>query len=452
VALNESHPYVNQGVLYTVRVVSGSNLLTIKPMISGTDGFIVEKLLGPLTSSRSERGRNEIVNEYRYLLTPIKAGEVEVPVTRISGTMAGTQQWQYGRYAGAQGGARPFDVEASQRPTLEVRPALVSKVSPWLPLKALSIEGGLDPHEEMEVGRPITYRVKLKASGAGGDKLPSIEGQLQGSGFQVYREDTQTRRILSRDGSRLTGIRTETFTLVPTGNALTRIPTVRIPWWNVDTDLREEAVLRSSGAWAAGGQPVTRPAPSAGFSFWTPLLLVITATLSYWLGMWARGTRFGQWVSERVAAGSGRMRVRLRPVLRFTSPRWILFAIRRRIAALMPRSLRLWYCMRCIRNEQDPREWYLFKFLACKQLNISEQTTLTDLAERISEIHPGARHAVLRRLVNQLDGAIYGGMSFDFTEWKKKWARQLRPVWMPRLGGSRLSKRTRLPSLNPHQA
>lgn len=456
VSLSEEQPYVNQGVIYTVRVISSGNLRTIRPAVSGSDAFIVEKLAGPLTSVRNQGSGAEIVNEYRYLLTPIRPGRLLLPTARMSGTLEPVHQRRYAGYPPARAEASPFELKSQDAIYLDVRPAQSARVNPWLPLEDLRIEGSADVRTDLVAGQPFSFRVVLRSRGAGGDRLPSVQAQLRNSGFTVYREDVQTRRILSQDGQRISGIRAETYTLVPTGEQPARIPPLTVAWFNVGTGLREEAVLRASRAWSpATTRSRSDPASAdAGFPFWVPFLLAFTAAVSYWLGMWFRGTRFGHRISQRLGEGLRRsghaFNRHLVPVARYSSPRFALRAMRSSLAGVMPRSLRLWYCLRCIRNERDPAEWcQLFRFLACKHLEIERQTTLTDLADRITDAHPGARPAVVHALVRELDAAVYGGRSFDFANWKKRLSRQLRPVWVPRLFRRYVCKRGCLPSLNP---
>jgi hypothetical protein len=91
----------------------------------------------------------------------------------------------------------------------------------------------------------------------------------------------------------------------------------------------------------------------------------------------------------------------------------------------------------------------MFKFLACKHLKISEQVTISKIADEIIASHPGVEPASMRQLMHDLIGAVYGGKSLDFEVWKRDFRRQLRPIW---LGRRRQPTKDSdgLPQLNPH--
>ena len=121
-------------------------------------------------------------------------------------------------------------------------------------------------------------------------------------------------------------------------------------------------------------------------------------------------------------------------------------------AQLMPRSIKLWMCTRCLDAEDNPDTWCIeFKSRVCQYLNISEHAPLTRIAEQIIVVNPQAEPARLRALAHSLDGAIYGGSSLDFIAWKREFVHQMRPHLLRRRRSSRRTK-AMLPALNPRVA
>jgi hypothetical protein len=124
--------------------------------------------------------------------------------------------------------------------------------------------------------------------------------------------------------------------------------------------------------------------------------------------------------------------------------------LRHRLIMAMPTPFKLWFCARCLDEECRPSDWcQMFKFLACKHLKISQQVTLSKIADEIIIAHPGVEPAGLRQLMSDLVGAVYGGKPLDFEAWKRDFKRQLRPKWFRRRTG-RSEGSGGLPQLNPH--
>jgi hypothetical protein len=69
----------------------------------------------------------------------------------------------------------------------------------------------------------------------------------------------------------------------------------------------------------------------------------------------------------------------------------------------------------------------------------------------LARIRPGADRAQIERLMQQLDGAIYGRQELDFPRWKREFRRQLRPRSgaLKGLIASLAPRRVYLPELNP---
>ena len=80
--------YEQQNIVYTVRVVSSGNLKTLTPVIPRIKGAILEQVDGPVASTRKswQDSSREIVNEYHFKLTPLRAGEIVVPAIEFTGT------------------------------------------------------------------------------------------------------------------------------------------------------------------------------------------------------------------------------------------------------------------------------------------------------------------------------------------------------------------------------
>ena len=455
VELDGSVFYQQQNLIYTVRVVSDGNIETLKAELPRIDGAVLEHLKGPVVGTRNDgrTNRQQIINTYHYKLMPLRAGEVDIPPIRFTGTLAQDRQMRRGRAMPA----REFSIAAAEDLTIRVQPA-EPDVNPWLPLQDLKLSTNLEHEGPATAGKPVTLTVELKAKGALGNQLPSVAGQLESASYRIYRDATTVQNGISSDGRYLTGIRKETYTIIPLEDGWIRLPAVSVAWWDVDSDTARHAGLphgSNDAATAGGGAVAGSRANESPFSFWfwIPMIITLSLIAGFWLGSWHR-TR------PLVKSAAGWLTVQGQHAMQFAQhagTRLSLMSHLKRLymgfALLMPKSIRVWMCARCLLSEDDPEAWCTeFRGRVCRHLDIASRAPLTHVAEKIIEANPHATPARLRSLSRSLDKAIYGGTALDFPAWKRDFMQELRP--RP-LNWRRVRTRrgeTRLPALNPRSA
>lgn len=463
--LNDHQPYVQENVLLKLRVISSENLATATPELPNSNDVLLQKIEGPKASSRTgAQGSREIVTEFVYTLTPLRAGTIEVPPLQVTGTLYGNG-FGYGRTDG-----RRFEAADAQPIRLQVRPAMVS-VRPWLPLQDLTLKATLDGDERVEQGEPVTLTLELNAVGATGDQLPSLEPLLRSPDFRVYREQTLNEGHLSQDGSRLEGRRTEYFTLVPRADGKLQLSEIRLAWWNVATGAKEYAGLpihrlRADGEVGQSGQSPAAVTTGGGGLSWLWLLPagVGLLLLGYWGGIWYQGGTFGPSVKtgrasvlrERIGIGLRRATMAVSAgvagLAERTNPAPLFGYIQSRLDKSLPPSSRFLRCVRMADQEDGPTAWAeRFQDLTRQHLQFDPRTSLPGIAGRILALRPGADPEQLGRLMQQLDGALYGKQDIDFARWKKQFHSQVgRRRGFAKSSSARLHlTRAQLPALNP---
>ena len=456
--LSDSSPYVKENIILTLRVVSSVNLKTVDPILPQNQSATFLKIKGPTAHSRAgSGGQRQIVNELVYLVTPLRPGSVELP---ISATVES---------AGNGYGGRTVTLEAAQPLRLDIRPAQPG-VNPWLPLEQLALTSNIDAPVDVEPGKPVSLVLKLSAAGTTGSQLPSMEKLLRSPDFRVYREKTETEGGLSQNGRHIMGTRTEYYTLVPQNGGELRLPSARVGWFNVNTGTVEHTSLPIRTLDASGssgglgrffggvGEGTLFPAGYASV-FWMPLLGIFLLLTGYWIGVWYKGPSATQGKPAPLAplaAATRSVLSRLRSHSRGAfgrlslRPYWNRVMVR--AANLLPTSVRFWFWVRCANDEKDPALWCkTLKFLSWRQLALSPYAPLPEMAEKIIQFQPGANPNQVRKLFKALDGVIYGNDVIDFDQWKREFSMQVRPGLSVLFTGSKGRRRTesRLPELNP---
>jgi hypothetical protein len=470
-AITNDQPYVQENVLLRLRLISDQSLERIDPELPNSNDFLlkrVEKLEKgenvpwlETTTRQGSKGQREIVYDLILSLTPLRAGDLDLPPIKVTGTQAGTGP------AGYPSQSTRYEV-SSDRSRIQVRPVMTS-VSPWLPLHDLSITANLDAAKDVQEGQPVTISLELKAVGATGAQLPSLEGSLDSPDYRVYREQTLTEGGLSTDKRNLVGKRTEYYTLVPHSGGRLRVSQIQLAWWNVDKGTREIAGLPirtlqvdgESGPFGLSRFAGDGQGQGLGL-FWFPVAGLLLLLLGYWGGVWYQRRAATGKAPLRAQAGASMCRA-LRAtaagiasgvarIARRINPARALAGARRSLTLAVPAPTRLWLCVSAADRETDPAAWCRqFQEQTCNSLAFDPKDPLAGLSNQLARVRPGADRAQIERLIQQLDGALYGRQEIDFPRWKRDFKRSLRPRRgaIRSLVASLTPRRVYLPALNP---
>lgn len=433
----------------TIQVISNVSLKTISVEVQDSADFIFRQLGDPSVSTRNGRGgQREIVNTLYYQLTPLRSGNLLLDPIKVTGQLS----------AGTMGESR-YSVVEKHRRHLNVLPPDPS-VQPWLPLHDLELSVNLSNDEDVGEGRPLTLQIEQRAVGMSGSQLLSPEKQLQAKGHRVYREKTEHSGTISKEGL-LVGTRLDRFTLVPQQGNRVAIPSVHFDWWNVDRERKETAVLPGRLLNDRGQHPLdeTSDSGAGGISLGVWLIWIAMLSVAFLLGLfWPALLPYVKaatnHVEKQVRITSHPLRLRIGGWLNRLSPRRNMHRLRRAIANSLPRSARLWFCVRSADSEPDPSDWaQVLRFLVNRRLDLPMHLPMNRLADRIIEIHPGANPDEVRRLLLRLETALFAGQELeDFDAWKKAFKRQIRPHLFyrrRRLQAARMRAASGLPRLNP---
>lgn len=250
-SLSTETPYVQQQVIYTVKLYLGEQLETGSLSMPSMEYANVEQLGQDRQSQEIIDGRRFQVLTRTYAITPRRSGEFMVPGIRFDGQVRRTQPGGFS----ALGRIEPISTRSPDL-MIEVRPRPAGFVGEWLPSEQVTLEEQWDPDSSRYVvGEPITRRITIAAAGARPEQLP-MPAISYPDGFRVYPDRGQQESTLIR------GIpiarATYTAAIVPARVGEFTLPAVQIPWWNTRTDQLEFANLPE--------RTITISAPPGGLS------------------------------------------------------------------------------------------------------------------------------------------------------------------------------------------
>jgi len=445
--VDSTDAYVHQNLVMTIKVISPVNLQTAEAQLQDSKDVIFRQLGNAIVSTRNQQGQQEIVRTLYYQLTPLRSGRIDLKPVRVTGVMESKTS-----------GSTNYDIVANQPVQLMVAEPDAT-VQPWLPLHKLELSARLSNDEQVGEGEPLTLTVEQRAVGMSGSQLPSLEHQLQAPGHRLYREKSEYAGTITREGE-LVGTRSDRYTLVPLQGNRVEIPAIGVDWWNVERQRKETAVLpgrllnardRGSSEKEHSGINVSGEARGP-LLMWLALVFIAFVLGRFWTRLTPVMVRGGCWLWQWLDTVSQPLQRQVAITLVHLSPQRNLHLLRRKVANNLPRSARLWFCVRSADEEQDVDDWsQVLRFLINRRLGMPAQLPMSKLAEYIIEIHPGADPDKIRSLLSELEAALFAGHEMrDFRRWKKEFKRQVRPRLFASLRRRhRAHHATALPRLNP---
>jgi hypothetical protein len=451
-SISETAPYQQQNIILTLKVISSDNLAIVTPEIPYSDKFVFRKIDGPITSAGQVNRANVVINAFHYAVTPLRPGNIEIPSINVTGETSS-------RTMPSRGGSK-FDIQSKDKLQLNVLAADTSQPN-WLPLYGLSLTGELDDKAQMKSGDPVTLKIKMRAIGASGIQLPSMEKQLHTSNLNVYRESVQTNDALSSDGRFLVGEKIETYTLVPQKSGVIDIPELKMEWWNVRYHLAESSIIPARQLFAESfgniGEddqfaPISEFRFAMSWVFWAALFGIVLFLSGWWTAIWARERELDKLFLQSAKTAIKKRATHAAVSLFAMMPSNVSARFRKQLQRFLPMPVRLRLCMHCLEKHDTPAGWcQSFKTLSREQLHSSSEVSMAQLGAKIMTICPGADEEKVQVLMQEMDSAIYGGKQLDMNRWKAELRKQLRPGIRGFFKRKTTSKNSApLPELNPH--
>ncbi|MFC3033999.1 BatD family protein [Pseudoalteromonas fenneropenaei] len=215
--LAEGPLYVQQAVLYTVKLFIGQELLEGQLSEPQATDATITQLGKQKEEYEVVDGRRYFVVTREYLVQPQKSGQLTLDGAVFNGQV--------------RDGYRRMAASAIA-PSLEldVQPIPDTYQGAWLPSELVHLGEEWKPSDQqVTVGTPITRTLTLTATGVTQEQLPDLT-MPQVSGFRVYPDDSE-RKQLARDG-RIISQLISSIALLPQHPGKYTLPAVKVPWFN----------------------------------------------------------------------------------------------------------------------------------------------------------------------------------------------------------------------------
>ena len=272
-------PFVNQQVIYTVKLYNNQRLLEAEYMPPKVE----DALLVPLGEGRryetTLNGSNYSVEEQQYAIFPQKSGVLNIVAPSFKALVFDAVP-------------RRVKVQPKTIPLMvKPRPANYSGKD-WLPASQVALTETYDQTEStMRQGNTLVRTIILQAAGVPAQLLPIFKVKSS-SQFNAYAEKPELHNTAKQH--ELIGRATIKVTYLLNKAGRITIPVVSVPWFNTDTGKEENASLPARTleveAVAGGGlQPTTALAKPLAPLPTVPLAVLSTEKSNVW-AWWLAGS------------------------------------------------------------------------------------------------------------------------------------------------------------------
>lgn len=238
--ISNPSPYKNEPFLLTLTLTAKQSLANVHPQKFELEGAIVEPAGEPVVYDKMDNGVRVGAIEFKYLITPLRAGSLCIPSIAIEGgipqkkTRSRSSFFDEGfdllsHFQGFES-LKPF---ASATEPVEMTVASpVADINPWLPAKSLKIEEMWDEGQHLQEGEVFTRSFILEVEGVHSSQLPSLEElQADKSAFRVYADKPELKDEI-KNGV-LKSYRKEQYTFIPEKSGDLTLPEITVAWWDV---------------------------------------------------------------------------------------------------------------------------------------------------------------------------------------------------------------------------
>ncbi|BCG66071.1 MAG: hypothetical protein methR_P3947 [Methyloprofundus sp.] len=259
VSVNTEHPYVQEQVLYTLKLyrkVQISQAQLTEPVL---ENAVVEKLGEDKNYRTQHQGESYVVTERHYAIFPQQSGSMTIAPLELTASIVTASKPRFNGFFNRQN-TRTKRV-SSQPIKLEVRskPANVGAYV-WLPAEQVLLQEKWSNDDlQITVGEPITRTITLKVAGATSAALPQLSSDDMPANLKSYPDQPVLQEKALDDG--IIALREEKIALIPSQAGSFTLPAIEIHWWNTQSKKMQVTRLAERTLVAVAGNNTTPQLP-----------------------------------------------------------------------------------------------------------------------------------------------------------------------------------------------
>lgn len=245
--VNKSKIFVNEPVIYTLKIISYKPIVNVVLDDIKSNDAIIEKIGEPKQYDQTHGGVRAHIIELKYAITALKPGAISIAPATMHGEIQVPTQAQRSARFGVFNNLffdnmfelKPFSLQ-TEVINLDIMPP-VTKMQNWLPLANLTVTQTWDNTQDVKVGDTITRKIKLVAKGGFGKQLPSVKDFMPQTNVKIYANKPNFNDRF--EAETVVGVREEEYSIVPQAEGSISFPEIQIKWWNLRTNKMEVSSL-----------------------------------------------------------------------------------------------------------------------------------------------------------------------------------------------------------------
>lgn len=236
--VDKSAVYVQEQLLLTHRLYTSIQLTDLSIEELKIPGAIVQNV--SQNQFRKRIGSKDyIVVEMTFAVFPQASGKLDIPAIAISAhQVANNSQNSFFRSRGNQ------LVRNTQSKVINVmaKPAHIA-ADQWMPSSQVQLNQQWSSNlDQLVVGEPITRTITISAKGLTGAQIQPLNLEPS-SDYKVYPDKAQLDEQVAAGG--VSGIRRESFALVPNRQGKISLPKISVRWWDTVHQRMQTATLEA---------------------------------------------------------------------------------------------------------------------------------------------------------------------------------------------------------------
>lgn len=226
--ISDNQPYVNQQILYTVKLYNSRRLLDA----SYQPPKVEDALMVPFGNERryqvTQGGRNYVVEEQQFAIFPQKSGALKIQPPSFNALIYDIQP-------------NRISVEAKATP-IQVQPIPANyQGKDWLPAKQITLSDSYDKNtSSLPEGSTLVRTIRLDAVGVPAQLIPSLDFGNSDE-FSIYPDKPTLSNAFKQDD--LVGTSTITLSYLLNKPGKITIPALKLSWFNTTTGKEELTTL-----------------------------------------------------------------------------------------------------------------------------------------------------------------------------------------------------------------
>lgn len=263
--ISKSKIFINQPFFVKTQLSTTKDLQNIRFSDLNLPNTIT-KLVGTYKVYDSTiNGKPVKIVELEYIVTPLKSGKLSIPIQTATGNYVITQQSIINPFSTFSSSSKPIAPQENNTEnipfSINSKPVVINiqdvqdNIKPWLPAELITLTKQWNS-EQFVVGEPYKLTITVTSKGLFHHQLPKITTEsLKGEGYKIYLDNSDVKT--DTNNSEINSSKQETYTIIPQKSGKLSIPEIKIPWWDVNKNMKSYAILHVENFEVLPNQPNT---------------------------------------------------------------------------------------------------------------------------------------------------------------------------------------------------